>query len=61
MELLPLLLMPVFLGISLYTTIQGRDRVKRALRTSFMALRFATTEGIVGGDAMRIVEKRGRR
>lgn len=56
MELLPFLLLPVFLGLSIYTTIIGRDRVKRALRTTFAALRFNTPDGIVDGNAVQVVK-----
>ena len=56
MELLPFLLMPVFLGLSIYITILGRDRVKRALRTTFAALSFNTPGVVVHGDAVQVVK-----
>jgi hypothetical protein len=56
MELLPILLMPGFLVLAIYQTLEGRKRVKRALRTTFLALRFTTPGGVAGGDAMRVVK-----
>lgn len=56
MELLSFLLVPVFLGLSIYATLIGRDRVKRALRTTFTALSFNTPGGIVHGDAVQVVK-----
>lgn len=56
MELLPLLLMPIIIGISIYTTLQGGKRLKAALRRSFEALRFTTPEGVVTGDRVRVAK-----
>lgn len=54
--LLPLLLMPIAIAISIHTTIVGRRRVMQALRETFHALRFDTPAGTVGGDALRVVK-----
>ncbi|GAB2509436.1 hypothetical protein [Lysobacter humi (ex Lee et al. 2017)] len=54
--LLPLLLAPLAVAISISTTIVGRRRVNEALRTTFHALRFDTPAGVVGGDALRVVK-----
>nr|WP_225876340.1 hypothetical protein [Lysobacter terrestris] len=56
MELLPILLMPVFLALVIYQTLEGRKRVKRELRNTFLALRFTTPGGVAGGDAMRVIK-----
>jgi hypothetical protein len=56
LELLPILLLPVFLALSIYQALEGRKHVKRALRTTFLALRFTTPSGVVGGEAMHVVK-----
>lgn len=61
MELIPLLplllllLAPLAVVLGIYGTLAGRRRVKAALRTTFAALRFETPDGMVGGDAVRVV------
>lgn len=56
MELLQILLVPVFIGISLYVTHLGRKRLKAELRRSFETLRFTTPEGVVTGDRIRVAK-----
>ena len=58
-DLLPFRLLPVFIGLSIYTTIEGRARVKRALRATFEALRFTTPDGVVDGTAVTVVGVKG--
>lgn len=53
---LPLLLVPIAIAISLYSQAVGRRRVKEALRETFLRLRFDTPDGVVGGDAVRVVK-----
>lgn len=51
-----LVLMPLFIAVGIYTTIQGRRRVRQALRTTFAALRFNTPDGPVAGIEVRVVK-----
>lgn len=53
---LPVTVIPLVLAISLYSQIVGRRRVKQALRDSFRDLRFETHDGVVRGDAIRVVK-----
>lgn len=54
--LLPILLTSIAVAVSIYSTIVGRRRVKQALRETFHALRFDTPDGVVGGDALRVLK-----
>lgn len=56
LERLPILLAAVAFAIGVHGTLVGRRRVGQALRESFAALRFATPDGSVGGDAVRVVK-----
>lgn len=53
---LPIVLAPVAIAIGLYGQVVGRRRVQRALRDTFLALRFDTPDGRVAGDAIRVVK-----
>ena len=55
-SLVPVLLAPIAIGLAIYSQLIGRRRVKQALRETFVALRFNTPDGPVGGDAIRVVK-----
>ena len=56
MVTLIVLLTVLGIPVSIYLSLQGRKRLKQALRVSFNALRFQTPDGSVGGDAVRVVK-----
>jgi hypothetical protein len=46
----------IFLGVSIAMNLEGRDRVRRALRETFAALDFATPQGVVSGAQVQVVK-----